>query len=382
MSVAAERTGMTDGLRVIVSGGSMGGLFAALALGEAGHDVEVFERAAGELEERGAGIVTQPRTLDYLEDRGIARRGEYTITTHRREYLSRDGSLHERRADSMTFTGWDALYRRLRGAVAEERYQAGHVAGFEREDGEVTVRFADGSGKRADLLVVAEGGRSATRERLLPEVVPEYAGYVAWRGLIDERNVPRELVERFEDTFLFFEGDRRLMLGYLIPGPDGGTRAGERRLNWVWYDDVRNRERLDELLTGSDGTEHEFSVPPGGLRREVDRELRAAADAELPDAFSEVVAGTERPFVQTIYDLSVPEMAFGRVCLLGDAAFVARPHTAAGTAKAAADAIDLGATLDEHDALEPALDAWEEKRLAAGRQLVREGIRMGEGYMD
>lgn len=371
---------MTDGLRVIVSGGSMGGLYTALALGEAGHAVDVFERAAGELEERGAGIVAQSRMLEYVEDRGIARSEEITCTTHRREYLNRDGSLREARSDAMTFTGWDTLYRHLRGAVADERYHAGRVIGFEREDEGVTVGFADGAERRADLLVVAEGGRSETRAEVLPDIVPEYAGYVAWRGLIDERDLSRALVERFEDAFVFFEGDEQLILGYLIPGPDGGTRAGERRLNWVWYDDVRDRERLDELLTDSRGTEHDFSVPPGGLREGIERELRTAAE-EFPDVFPRLVGATPDPFVQTIYDLAVPKMAFERVCLLGDAAFVARPHTAAGTAKAADDAIDLGRALDEHDTLESALDDWEGKRLAAGRQLVANGIRMGEGYM-
>ncbi|WP_245998647.1 FAD binding domain-containing protein [Halalkalicoccus subterraneus] len=370
---------MTDGLRVIVSGGSMGGLFTALALSEAGHDVDVFERAADELESRGAGIVAQPRMLEYLGKRGIARPDDFSLVTHRREYLDRDGNVREGWADSMTFTGWDTLYRRLRRAVEDDRYHAGRVVGFER-DGEVSVRFADGSERRTDLLVVAEGGRSGSREQLLPDVSPAYAGYVAWRGLIDEHEISRSLVERFEDTFVFFEGDRQLILGYLIPGPEGETGKGDRRLNWVWYDNVRDRERLNELLTGSDGAEHDFSVPPGDLRGEIERELRTAAEG-FPDVFSRLVGATPDPFVQTIYDLSVPEMAFGRVCLLGDAAFVARPHTAAGTAKAAADAIELGEALDGDDR-ESALEGWEEKRLAAGRRLVREGIRMGEGYMD
>lgn len=371
---------MTDDLRVIVSGGSMGGLFTALALGEAGHAVDVFERAAGELESRGAGIVVQPRMLGYLDERGIARSDEFTLTTHRREYLDRAGNVREAGSDSMTFTGWDTLYRRLREAVADERYHAGRVVGFERDGEAVTVRFENGAERRADLLVVAEGGRSETREQLLPAVSPEYAGYVAWRGLIDEDDLSRAVVERFEDTFVFYEGERQLILGYLIPGPDGETRRGERRLNWVWYDDVRDTDRLAELLTDSRGIERDFSVAPGDLREGVERELRTAA-GEFPDVFSRLIGETEAPFVQTIYDLSVPEMAFDRVCLLGDAAFVARPHTAAGTAKAAADAIDLGEALAGNDP-EAALGEWEEKRLAAGRRLVRKGIQMGEGYME
>lgn len=380
MSVASERPRMTDGLRVAVSGGSMGGLFTALALREAGCAVDVFERASGELEGRGAGIVAQPRMMRYLEARGITSREELTLTADRREYLERDGSRRRERADSMAFTAWDALYRRLRGAVDDERYHAGRrVVGFGRDGEGVTVRLEDGE-RRADLLVVAEGGRSSTREKLLPDVTPEHAGYVAWRGLVDESDVPAGLVERFEGTFPFYEGEDGLMLGYLIPGPDGETHEGARRLNWVWYDDVDD-DRLVELLTDARGVEHEFSVPPGALRDEVERGLRTAADERLPELFSESVRATDDPFVQTIYDLSVPRMAFDRVCLLGDAAFVARPHTAAGTAKAAADAIELGESLEEGEDLATALADWEADRLEAGRELVAQGIRMGAGYM-
>lgn len=370
---------MTDDLRVIVSGGSMGGLFAALALDEAGHTVDVFERAAGELQSRGAGIVAQPRMVRYVDERGIVSPEVLTITTGRREYLNRDGSVRHEQRDSMTFTAWDALYRRLRKGVAEERYRTGkRVAGFERTGEEVTVGFADGDERQADLLVVAEGGRSVTRETLCPGISPEYAGYVAWRGLIDETEASSDVIERFEDTFLFFEGENQLILGYLIPGPDGETGKGERRLNWVWYDNA-DTERLGELLTDSRGVTHDFSVPPGALGETVERELSASAREELPDVFSAVVEGTDGPFVQTIYDLSVSQMVFDRVCLLGDAAFVARPHTAAGTAKAAADAIDLGEALSEGGM--ESLDDWEETRLEAGERLVAEGVRMGEGYM-
>ena len=61
----------------------------------------------------------------------------------------------------------------------------------------------------------------------------------------------------------------------------------------------------------------------------------------LPTVFWQLVGQTNEPFIQTIYDLSVPRMAFGRICILGDAAFVPRPHTAAGVSKAATNAVAL-----------------------------------------
>ncbi|QQX89087.1 FAD-dependent monooxygenase (plasmid) [Cupriavidus necator] len=67
-------------------------------------------------------------------------------------------------------------------------------------------------------------------------------------------------------------------------------------------------------------------------------ELRAAAVSRLPEPIARVVCSAAQPFLQVIYDVDAPRMAFGRVCLIGDAAFAVRPHAAAGSAKAAADA--------------------------------------------
>ena len=76
-------------------------------------------------------------------------------------------------------------------------------------------------------------------------------------------------------------------------------------------------------------------------------------------------------------DIAVPQMAFGRVALLGDAAFAARPHAAAGTAKAAADAWALADALAEEPDVAKALSAWEPDRLALGEDLMRRVCEMG-----
>lgn len=371
--------GDADRLDVAVSGGSMGGLFTGLALRYDGHAVDVFERSTGELESRGGGIVAQPRMLDFLDAHGIAAPTEITTTTSRRRYFDRNDGVEREYADRMSFTSWDAVYRQLRDAFPDDRYRMGKRTVDADSDGRTaTLAFDDGSTVRADLAVVAEGGRSSTRDRLLPGVGPEYAGYVAWRGVTPESAVPAAVNGRFEDVFTFYQGPHDLVLGYLIPGPDGGTAAGERRLNWVWYDDVRDRDER-RLLTDEDGRRREFSVPPGKLRSDVESRLRADAEG-LPATFADLVAATDEPFVQAIYDLTVPRMVFDRICLLGDAAFVARPHTAAGTAKAAADGIELADALKGD--VEAALDRWERERLEAGRRLVAEGRRMGENYMN
>jgi 2,6-dihydroxypyridine 3-monooxygenase len=82
-------------------------------------------------------------------------------------------------------------------------------------------------------------------------------------------------------------------------------------------------------------------VSPGLLDDEVAEEMRRAAAREIHPRFAELIAATPEPFVQVIVDLAVPRKRFGRVCLVGDAAFIVRPHTAGATAKAADDARTL-----------------------------------------
>ncbi|WP_435179140.1 FAD binding domain-containing protein [Halorussus sp. AFM4] len=368
-----------DALDVTVSGGSMAGLFAGVGLDRAGHDPTVYERSTGDLESRGAGIVAQSAVRRFLDRHGIVDPERIVTIVDRREYLARDGSVDASRPESMAFTAWDAVYRNLRSAFPDDRYREGREVTGVRPDPEApAVEFADGSTVRPDLAAVAEGGRSATREQLLPDVAPEFADYVAWRGVVREREVPGAIRDQFEAAFTFYQGPDLLILGYLIPGPDGGTDPGDRRLNWVWYDAVGDDPSRSALLTDADGVERTVTVPPGAVREPIERRQRTRADDALPDVFSRVVAATDRPFVQAIYDLSVPQMAFDRTALLGDAAFAARPHTAAGTAKAAADAAALADSLRANDGVQTALREWEATRLDAGRRLVERGREMGE----
>jgi 2-polyprenyl-6-methoxyphenol hydroxylase-like FAD-dependent oxidoreductase len=87
---------------------------------------------------------------------------------------------------------------------------------------------------------------------------------------------------------------------------------------------------------------------------------------------------TETPFLQPILDLAVPRMVQGRVILLGDAAFIPRPHTAASTAKAGANALTLGRALQDYpNDIDAALKEWEPDQLSLGRHLERSGKALG-----
>ncbi len=123
-----------------------------------------------------------------------------------------------------------------------------------------------------------------------------------------------------------------------------------------------------------------ISLHPGEVRESFVHELRRAA-ASLPEPLGEMVARTEDPFVQVVVDLEVPRMVFGRVCLMGDAAFAARPHAAAGTAKAAENGWKLAEAFaragGDPDA---ALALWEPGQLELGRSLVARSRAIGVRY--
>lgn len=168
------------------------------------------------------------------------------------------------------------------------------------------------------------------------------------------------------------------MLCYLIPGATGENERGKRRFNWVWYWRVREGEELREVLTDRTGLFRDYSVPQGSIRPELVKQQWAIAQKILPFVFQYLFAQTKEPFIQPIYDLSVPKMACDRVCLLGDAAFVPRPHTAASTAKAAEDAMRLAKFLQIHQGnILKALTAWEKLQLEVGYYLKSLGIRLG-----
>lgn len=365
--------------KVLIVGGSLGGLFNAVALRRLGCDVEVFEKSSGLLNDRGAGIVLQGEVVEFFERYGVGTVEEIGVPVQTRRYLSGDGSTLQEELMPQAMTSWDTLYRKLLAAFPDDHYHTGsRLRGFEPGEGRVTARFEGGREECCNLLVGADGPGSTVRQVLLPDVLSEYAGYVAWRGVMAEDDAP-DLAAEFADRFTFFQAPHTHILCYLIPGPEGSLEPGQRRLNWVWYLNVAPGDELNRVLTDQDGHRRQFSVPKGSVAPGMAEWLHGQAMATLPPTFRRLVKDTREPFVQTIHDLTVPKMAFGRVCLTGDAAFVPRPHTAASTAKAAANAMALADNLQASggDVVE-ALRRWEPDQLEIGNRLREHGKRLGE----
>ncbi len=353
----------------------MAGLFAALLLRQRGLDVTVFERAATELSGRGAGIATHAQILEVIEALGLDTR-ELGVGIRLRRVFGPDGRLAAESVRPQLMTSWDRLFTLLRAALPAEYYRRGQeFVRAERNNSAVTAHFADGSRASGDLLIGADGLRSVVRTNLISRQPLLYAGYVAWRALAAEQAFPRELHHDLFDALGFSLPPGEQMLGYPVAGPDNDLRPGHRRYNIVWYRPA-DEATLTRLLTDARGHRHDISIPPPLIPDATIAELRAAG-AILAPQFSAVLHLCDRLFLQPIYDFEVPHMHAGRVALIGDAAFVVRPHVGAGVAKAAQDAAALAHALATAPSIDAALAGFEANRRPVGQRMVARGRDLG-----
>jgi 2,6-dihydroxypyridine 3-monooxygenase len=365
-------------MRAAVVGGSLGGLTAALLLHELGVEVAVYERSPVALAERGAGIGFLPESARYLVERAGVALDSISVATSHIRYLDRRGAVIYDGLHNYRFSSWNTVYRELLARIDPALYHLGfEMNGWDENSEAVEVRFVDHPSQRVDLLVCADGVGSSARARLLPGVKPQYAGYVAWRGMVPETSLDADTCAVFDDAITYYIYANSQVLIYPIPGLDGSVKQGERLINFVWYRNYLEGSDLDDVLTDDSGRQRDVSLPPGAARPCHVAELRATADARLPESIARVVHGITQPFLQVVYDIEVPRMAFGRVCLIGDAAFVTRPHAAAGTSKAAADAWALAGAVEQHSDVVTALAQWEPGQLALGKQLLDRTRRNG-----
>lgn len=372
---------MRDRPRALVIGGSLSGLFAANLLRTIGWDVAVFERAPGDLSGRGTGLGTRDELFAVMRRIGIHIDDSISVEVRSRVAVNKDGTTLCEVPIRAVETAWDCVYRALRGALPSDCYHCGmQLERFEQNTTSVTAIFSGGLDAKGELLVGADGMRSTVRRQLMPDREPRYAGYVNWRGAVDEHAVPESLrtMLRYHMVFCFPDSE----LSFSIPMPPAQPGMSERRFQFVWFRPVDYEFTLPRMCTDASGRCHGVSIPPPLIRRDVLDELRASAIDRLAPQLVALVTRASQPVLQPIYDLESPQIAFGRVVLLGDAAFVARPHVGTGVTKAALDAQRLVDALAEMpEDLDAALMAYERDRRQFGHRLVARGRYLG-GYLE
>ncbi|MSP31380.1 MAG: FAD-dependent oxidoreductase [Pseudolabrys sp.] len=363
--------------RAVIIGGSMSGLFSAAFLRQIGWDVDVYERSAVELVGRGAGITGHPELLEALEASGAGTK-DLGIEVPKRVALDRDGRITDERPLRQILTSWDRLQQILRGTIDPAHYHLGRA--FERveqDENGVRVQFADGGVERADILVGGDGIRSSVRAQMAPEVQPVYAGYYIWRGAPNESDLAPETLRSIYPLFTFYLPKRQQVITYPISGFNNNLTPGKRRFNFIWYR-VADAGQMREMCVDENGVQHEHSVPPPLIRKDLIAQMHKDARDIMPPALLDSVMKIKQPFITPIYDFTAPQIVFGRVAMVGDAAANARPHMGFGMAKAGGDAQALARALRDHnDDVDAGLKAYNAERQPIGNNIVMHGRKLG-----
>jgi 2-polyprenyl-6-methoxyphenol hydroxylase-like FAD-dependent oxidoreductase len=365
-----------DKRRAVIIGGSMSGLFAAAFLRQIGWQADVYERSSIELVGRGAGITTHPELLAMLEASGAGTK-DLGVTVDTRIALDLAGNVIAKKCLTQILTSWDRLQRLLRETIDPEHYHLG--CNFERAEqrgaGE-RVHFSGGRIEDADIVVGSDGVRSSVRAQIMPEVQPIYAGYYIWRGTANEADLsPRALRDVFP-YFSFFLPPQQEVICYPISGFNNDIRPGHRRFNFIWYR-VADAKLLRKMCVDEKGNQHEYSVPPPLIRKNLIAALRAEANVGLPPALNDCLRAIDQPFFTPIYDFIAPCIISGRVALVGDAASNPRPHMGFGVSKAGCDAQALADALRDHDDVDRGLAEYNRTRQPVGENIVKHSRKLG-----
>lgn len=366
----------------LVIGGSVAGLFAGNLLRNLGWDVQIFERVPDPLAGRGAGIATHQELLDVLRLVGVPVDATVGISLRGRAVFDRAGAIVAELEYPQVMTSWGLIYELLMQRFPAHCYRQGMtLVRVEQGADKAIAHFDNGDACEADLLVAADGTRSTVREQFLPNLKPLYAGYVAWRGLVEESHLSPATHAALFGRVGFCLPPGEQLIGYPVAGEGNSTEPGKRRYNIVWYRPADEHVDLVDMLTDAQGKVFENGIPPPLIRPEVADKVRRDAQRLLSPQFAEVFERTPRPFFQPIYDLESDRLVFGRVALVGDAAYVARPHVGMGVTKAASDAAVLVDALSRPGTrYDEALREFERQRMRVGAAMIARARHLG-AYM-
>ena len=360
-----------------IIGGSMAGLFAATALSKKGWDISVHEKVPVPLSGRGAGIATYDELAD-LVFKATNNNNVLGTTAKSRVSLDINGNIINSYDYPQVYTSWQYLFSILREQISNDDYFMGDdCIKIEQNEDKAIAFFENGKKKETDLIIVANGIKSELRTYVDNKAYPQYAGYVGWRGVVNEEEISKNSLETLSNYFIVVLPYNQQIASYPIAGEGKNPfKIGERRINWIWYKPVPQK-KLKEILLGKSGQQFEDCIPPNEIREEIVNDLFKEAEEKLPPQLVELVKITKQPLIQPIFDLQSMKMKNGRVVTIGDAAFTARPHVGMGVTKAAMDAFTLSEYLEDSSNLDD-LDKWEHSRLKESQFIVNRSRKLGQ----
>jgi 2-polyprenyl-6-methoxyphenol hydroxylase-like FAD-dependent oxidoreductase len=356
---------MTTQLPVLVSGGGIGGLAAALALVRRGFKVQVFEQAP-EIGEIGAGIQLGPNAFHAFDALGVGdkARGRAVYTDHMVMHDAIDeslvGKLETGEAFRKRFGNPYAVIHRvdIHGSLLEGVQESNQVEFFtntriekiEQDSSSVTV--TDQNGKRwvGQALIGADGGKSVVRAQYVNDP-PRVTGHVVYRAVIDKSEFPENL---------------QWNAASLWAGP---------KCHLVHYP-LRGGEQYNVVVTFHSRKAEEWGVTDGS-KEEVQSYFQGIAAKprqliDLPKTWKRWATADREPIDNWVY---------GRATILGDAAHPTTQYMAQGACMALEDAVTLGEALRVHNNdWDKALPLYQKSRVARTARIVLSGREMGRLY--
>jgi len=365
-------TGSNQNLPVLVSGGGIGGLAAALALVRQGFQVQVFEQAP-EIGEIGAGIQLGPNAFHAFDALGVGdkARGRAVYTDYMVMHDAIDetlvGKIETGEAFRQRFGNPYAVIHRadIHGSLLEGAVETGRVEFFtntriekiEQDETTGVVTAIDQNGKRwsGQALIGADGGKSVVRTQYVNDP-PRVTGHVVYRAVVDKADFPDDL---------------KWNAASLWAGP---------KCHLVHYP-LRGGEQYNVVVTFHSRQQEEWGVTDGS-KEEVESYFqgicpKARQLIELPKSWKRWATADREP---------IPNWVFGRATILGDAAHPTTQYMAQGACMAMEDAVTLGEALrvtrraDGSADWDAALQLYQKNRITRTGRIVLSGREMGRLY--
>jgi salicylate hydroxylase len=344
--------------KVAIAGAGIGGLTAACCLLKAGYDVEIFEQAA-ELGEIGAGIQLSANAMHVLNDLGLGeaiarvsvRPGAYVFRLHDTGEVIGQFPLAQQH-EAMHGAPYHQLHRgdlhnllvaRVRSLKADAIRLSSRVAGFEESEDQVQLRFSDGSRARADILIGADGVKSAVRAQITGTSPASYTGDAAWRLIVPAERLPANLMGQVMSVWM---GPGRHVVCYYL-------RAGSL-FNFVGL--VETDEVSEESWTAKypwETLKADFEGWHADIQTVID-----SADRDSCYRWS------------LFYRPPIAKWSTQRVTMLGDAVHATLPYLAQGAAMAIEDGAVLTRALKLADNAADALQLYERNRIERTSRIV------------
>ncbi|MGQ3888231.1 hypothetical protein ACQUW5_04245 [Legionella sp. CNM-1927-20] len=365
---------------IVIVGGSIAGCALGALLQRLDIDFVILERATS-LDHQGAGL-TLPESLikqciesDLLDD-----------TMPRLPITARSFSRRNENGQSIRFwtqpvnvqaVNWVHVYENLSKRINKKYYCLETQAlSITKENNNFIIETSKDT-YQTEFIIGADGINSFVRSQLLPSALPNYAGYIVWRGLLNEAEVAD--INSYEKHMFYYFYKEGHSLFYKIPDKE----VGHNLLNWVLYENCQGKP-LGDLLIDKNGKEHKQSLPRGSLSVKQINYIKELAKKVLPISAAALVDKTSEPFIQAIFDFQLPPYIDNQIIFVGDAAVTLRPHTGSGVLKALTDAIKLYELLHKSNSKKlgsSTIEEWKNYQATIATEETAKAKMMGEALV-